>query len=44
MAIGPPTHMESETMRYLIDNQGSNDPSVNLALEEYCLTNLESEN
>ena len=29
-------------MRYLIDNQGSSDPSVNLALEEYCLTNLES--
>ena len=29
-------------MRYLIDNQGIRDPGVNLALEEYCLTNLKS--
>ena len=29
-------------MRYLIDNQNSIDPSVNLALEEYCLKRLDA--
>lgn len=31
------------TMPYLIDNQNTHDPGLNLALEEYCLRNLEGE-
>jgi lipoate-protein ligase A len=29
-------------MRYLIDNRNSSDPGINLALEEYCLKNLDT--